>query len=45
MLLAEITDGNDNDRSDTLAQEWPPAEYFHEYLQDKIIERQVKDKG
>ena len=44
MFLAEITYGNDDGRSDTLAEERPPAKYFHKYLQDKIIERKIKKK-
>lgn len=44
MLLAQVTDGNDDAGSDALAKEWPPAEYFHKYFQDKIVEDKVDDK-
>ncbi len=44
MLLAQVTDRYDDHGGDTLAEEWPPAKHFHEYLQDKIIQREVKNE-
>ena len=37
MLLAQITDGNNNKRSEALAQKWPPAKHFYKYFKQKIV--------
>ena len=44
MLLAQVADGDNDQRSDTLAQERPPAKYLYKYFQDKIVEREIKYK-
>ena len=44
MFLAEVTDGNDDYGSETLAEKWPPAKYFHKYFKDKIVEGKVEDE-
>ena len=44
MFLAEVTDGNNNNRSDTLAEERPPGKYLNKYFKDKIIECKIKYK-
>ena len=45
MLLAQVTDGNNYNGSNTLAEEWPPAEYFYKNLKDKIVEGKIKQEG
>ena len=45
MLLAEVTDGNNNNGSDALAEEWPPAEYFYKNFKDKIVEGKIEQEG
>ena len=45
MFLAQIADGNNNNRSKALAQEWPPAKHFYKYFKNKIIECKIKYKG
>ena len=45
MLLAKVTDGNDNNGSDALAEEWPPAEYFYKNFKDKIVEGKIEQEG
>ena len=45
MLLAKVTDGNNYNGSDALAEEWPPAEYFYKNFKDKIVEGKIEQEG
>ena len=45
MLLAQITDSNNDHRSKTLAEEGPPTKDLYKYFQDEIVECKIHQKG